>query len=56
MPVSVFDGLRAQLVANGPEFYEDITLPFYGDGPSRPEVATEWVTAEYRVLVVSPKR
>jgi non-heme chloroperoxidase len=30
LPVSVFDGLRAQLVANRPEFYKDITLPFYG--------------------------
>src|SRR5882757_2816722 len=29
-PISVFDGLRAQLVANRPEFYKDITLPFYG--------------------------
>ena len=30
LPVSVFDGLRAQLVANRAEFYKDITLPFYG--------------------------
>jgi non-heme chloroperoxidase len=30
LPLSVFDGLRAQLVANRPEFYRDITLPFYG--------------------------
>ncbi len=30
LPVSVFDGLRAQLVANRAEFYRDITLPFYG--------------------------
>ncbi len=29
-PISVFDGLRAQLVANRAEFYKDITLPFYG--------------------------
>ena len=29
-PISVFDGLRAQLVANRPQFYRDITLPFYG--------------------------
>ncbi len=29
-PISVFDGLRAQLVANRAEFYRDITLPFYG--------------------------
>jgi non-heme chloroperoxidase len=29
-PISVFDGLRAQLVANRPQFYKDITLPFYG--------------------------
>ena len=30
LPVSVFDSLRAQLVANRAEFYRDITLPFYG--------------------------
>jgi non-heme chloroperoxidase len=30
LAVSVFDGLRAQLVANRAEFYRDITLPFYG--------------------------
>jgi non-heme chloroperoxidase len=29
-PISVFDDLRAQLVANRPQFYKDITLPFYG--------------------------
>ncbi|HBB86752.1 MAG TPA: alpha/beta hydrolase [Blastocatellia bacterium] len=30
LPLSVFDGLRAQLVANRAQFYKDITLPFYG--------------------------
>jgi non-heme chloroperoxidase len=30
LPMSVFDGLRAQLLANRAEFYRDITLPFYG--------------------------
>jgi len=30
LPISVFDGLRAQLLANRAEFYKDITLPFYG--------------------------
>jgi non-heme chloroperoxidase len=29
-PISVFDGLRAALAANRPQFYQDITLPFYG--------------------------
>jgi len=29
-PLSVFDGLRAAYVANRPQFYKDITLPFYG--------------------------
>jgi non-heme chloroperoxidase len=29
-PISVFDGLRAAFVANRPQFYKDITLPFYG--------------------------
>jgi len=29
-PISVFDDLRAQLVANRAEFYKDLTLPFYG--------------------------
>ena len=26
----IFDGLRAAYVANRPQFYRDITLPFYG--------------------------
>ena len=30
LPLSIFDGLRDQLVANRAEFYRDITLPFYG--------------------------
>jgi non-heme chloroperoxidase len=30
LPLSVFDGLRAALVANRAEFYKEITLPFYG--------------------------
>ncbi|MGA7226079.1 MAG: alpha/beta hydrolase [Candidatus Acidiferrales bacterium] len=29
-PREVFDGLRAQLAANRPQFYIDITMPFYG--------------------------
>jgi non-heme chloroperoxidase len=29
-PISVFDGLRAALAANRPQFYKDLTLPFYG--------------------------
>ena len=29
-PMSVFDGLRAALAANRPQFYKDITMPFYG--------------------------
>jgi non-heme chloroperoxidase len=29
-PLSVFDGLRTALAANRPQFYKDITLPFYG--------------------------
>jgi non-heme chloroperoxidase len=29
-PLSVFDGLRAALAAIRPQFYKDITLPFYG--------------------------
>ena len=29
-PLSVFNDLRAQLAANRPQFYRDITLPFYG--------------------------
>jgi len=29
-PLAVFDGLRAALAANRPQFYRDITLPFYG--------------------------
>jgi non-heme chloroperoxidase len=30
LPMSVFDGLRGQFLANRAEFYRDITLPFYG--------------------------
>ena len=30
LPLSVFDGLRAAYVANRPQFYKDITMPFYG--------------------------
>jgi non-heme chloroperoxidase len=30
LPMSVFDGLRAAYVADRPQFYKDITLPFYG--------------------------
>jgi non-heme chloroperoxidase len=30
MPISAFDSLRAALAANRPQFYKDITLPFYG--------------------------
>jgi non-heme chloroperoxidase len=29
-PIEVFDDLRAQYVKNRPQFYKDITLPFYG--------------------------
>jgi non-heme chloroperoxidase len=29
-PREVFDGLRTALAANRPQFYKDITLPFYG--------------------------
>lgn len=30
LPISVFDGLRAAYLANRPQFYKEITLPFYG--------------------------
>jgi non-heme chloroperoxidase len=29
-PIQVFDGLRAAYLENRPQFYRDITLPFYG--------------------------
>jgi non-heme chloroperoxidase len=29
-PIAVFDDLRAQYMKNRPQFYRDITLPFYG--------------------------
>src|SRR5579863_5597725 len=29
-PIEVFDGLRSALAANRPQFYQDITMPFYG--------------------------
>jgi non-heme chloroperoxidase len=30
LPISVFDGLRASLVADRSQFYQELTLPFYG--------------------------
>ncbi|MES2391248.1 MAG: alpha/beta hydrolase [Acidobacteriota bacterium] len=30
LPIEVFDGLRTSLAANRPQFYQDLTLPFYG--------------------------
>ncbi|MGA7383115.1 MAG: alpha/beta hydrolase [Terriglobales bacterium] len=30
LPLSLFDGFRAALAANRPQFYRDFTLPFYG--------------------------
>jgi non-heme chloroperoxidase len=30
LPLSVFDGLRANVAANRSQFYEDLTLPFFG--------------------------
>ncbi|RSL15718.1 non-heme chloroperoxidase [Edaphobacter aggregans] len=30
LPLSVFDGLRASIVADRSEFYKELTLPFYG--------------------------
>ncbi len=30
LPIEAFDQLRAALAANRPQFYKDITLPFYG--------------------------
>src|SRR6201998_4965297 len=38
-PISVFDDLRAQLAANRPQFYRDITLPFYGYNRARVYIA-----------------
>jgi non-heme chloroperoxidase len=29
LPIAVFDGLRAALTADRPQFYKDITMPFY---------------------------
>jgi non-heme chloroperoxidase len=30
LPMSVFDGIRAGVAANRPQFYKDLTIPFYG--------------------------
>ncbi len=30
LPISVFDGIRAGVANNRPQFYKDLTLPFYG--------------------------
>jgi non-heme chloroperoxidase len=30
LPIEVFDGIRAGVAVNRPEFYKEITLPFYG--------------------------
>ena len=30
LPMAVFDGIRAGVASNRPQFYKDLTLPFYG--------------------------
>jgi non-heme chloroperoxidase len=30
LPMEVFDGIRAGVATNRPQFYKDLTLPFYG--------------------------
>jgi non-heme chloroperoxidase len=30
LPIAVFDGIRAGVANNRPQFYKDLTLPFYG--------------------------
>src|SRR3978361_1885866 len=30
LPIEVFDGLRASLLADRSQFYKDLTMPFYG--------------------------
>jgi non-heme chloroperoxidase len=30
LPIEVFDGLRSNVVANRPQFWKDLSLPFYG--------------------------
>ncbi|HXM43961.1 MAG TPA: alpha/beta hydrolase [Bryobacteraceae bacterium] len=30
LPIEVFDGIRAGVASNRPQFYKDLTLPFYG--------------------------
>jgi non-heme chloroperoxidase len=30
LPIDVFDGIRAAVASNRPQFYKDLTLPFYG--------------------------
>ncbi len=30
LPIEVFDGLRAAVASNRPQFYKDLTMPFYG--------------------------
>jgi non-heme chloroperoxidase len=30
LPISAFDGIRSAMVANRSQFYEDLTLPFFG--------------------------
>src|ERR1700739_922565 len=30
LPLAAFDGIRAGVAANRPQFYRDLTLPFYG--------------------------
>ena len=39
LPLSAFDDLRAQLVANRPQFYRDLTLPFFGYNRSGAKVS-----------------
>jgi non-heme chloroperoxidase len=39
LPMSAFDELRAALAANRPQFYKDITLPFYGYNRPRAKIS-----------------
>jgi non-heme chloroperoxidase len=39
LPLSVFDGLRASLLANRSQFYQDLTLPFFGYNRSGAEIS-----------------
>src|SRR6202049_1978187 len=51
-PIEVFDDLRAQYTKNRPQFYKDITLPFYGYNRPGAKIS-EGIREEWRLQGMS---